>query len=300
LAANTSFSDFPRLSYFLARDHFLPHQFQFRGDRLAFSTGILALGLVSIGVVVHFQAETHALIPLYAVGVFTAFTLSQASMVRRWWTRREPGWQRSLVINAVGATATGVVAIVIATAKFTHGAWIVMVLVPLLVLLMTAIHHHYRLVAEQLTLNELPDMELEPLRELPKPRMIVPVPGLDRATMHTIEVAQSLSANITAVHVTDDTEAGAELQRRWEGVIKDVPLLVLDSPYRSLVAPLLAFVDAVRERHRDVTVVVVLSEYVPRHFWEYPLHNQSALRLKAALFFRTNTAVMDVPFHLER
>ncbi|HZT09090.1 MAG TPA: APC family permease [Chloroflexota bacterium] len=300
LAANTSFSDFPRLSYFLARDHFLPHQFQFRGDRLAFSTGILALGLVSIAVVVHFGAETHALIPLYAVGVFTAFTLSQASMVRRWWTRREPGWHRSMIINGIGATATGIVAIVIASAKFAHGAWIVLVLVPILVMIMRAVNRHYSAVAEQLAIEDGGEEELAAIAEPTKPAVIVPVAGLDRATAHTIAVARSLSPTITAVHVTDDPEEGQELQRRWEETIKDVPLLVLDSPYRSLVTPLLAFVDAVRQRPGTGTVLVVLSEYVPRHFWEYPLHNQSALRLKTALFFRPNTAVMDVPYHLER
>jgi len=302
LAANTSFSDFPRLSYFLARDHFLPHQFQFRGDRLAFTTGIAALGLVSIAVVVHFEAETHALIPLYAVGVFTAFTLSQSSMVRRWWTRREPGWRRSLLINGIGAVATGVVAIVIATAKFSHGAWMVLVLVPILVLIMKAINHHYTAVAEQLHLYPIDvDGAAEALPELPKPTIIVPVADLDRATAHTVAIARALSsASITAVHVTDDPQAGEDLQRRWERTVKDVPLLVLDSPYRSLVTPLLAFVDAVRQRHAGAPVLVVLSEYVPRHFWEYPLHNQTALRLKAALFFRTNTAVLDVPYHLER
>jgi amino acid transporter len=301
LAANTSFSDFPRLSYFLARDHFLPHQFQFRGDRLAFSTGILALGLVSAAVVIHFEADTHALIPLYAVGVFTAFTLSQSSMVRRWWTRREPGWQRSIVINAVGAVTTGVVAIVIATAKFMLGAWMVLLLVPIVVLIMQAINRHYMAVAEQLSLGdgEVGD-GLAPLAAVAEPTVIVPIAGLDRTTLQTVAVARSLSPNITAVHVSVDQEAGEALQDRWQQVVKDVPLLVLDSPYRSLMAPLLAFVDAMRERHRDSTVLVVLSEYVPRHFWEYPLHNQTALRLKAALFFRPNTAVLDVPYHLAR
>jgi amino acid transporter len=296
LAANTSFADFPRLSYFLARDHFLPHQFQFRGDRLAFSTGILALGVVSGVVVTIFDADTHALIPLYAVGVFLAFTLSQASMVRRWWVTREGQWRQSLVINGIGAATTGAVTLVVGTVNFGRGAWMVLVLIPALVLIMRAINAHYVAVADQMALLD-PD---EPLPDLGRPPVIVPVPGVDRAIHRTIAVARSLSPNVTAVHVTDDPEAGERVRQRWERAVPDVPLVVLESPYRSLVGPILAFINAVQSRNPGKPVIVVLSEFVARHFWEYPLHNQTALRLKAALFFRPNTVVVDVPYHLER
>jgi len=296
LAANTSFADFPRLSYFLARDHFLPHQFQFRGDRLAFSTGILALGIVSGVVVTIFDADTHALIPLYAVGVFLAFTLSQASMVRRWWVRREGQWRQSLVINGVGALTTGAVTLVVGTANFGRGAWMVLVLIPVLVLIMRAINAHYVAVADQMALLSTE----EPLPDLGHPPVIVPVGGVDQAVRRTLAVAHSLSPNVTAVHVTDDPEAGERVRQRWQRAIPEVPLVVLESPYRSLLGPILAYINAVQSRNPGRPVIVVLSEFVPHHVWEYPLHNQTALRLKAALFFRPNTVVMDVPYHLER
>ncbi len=296
LAANTAFSDFPRLGYFLARDHFIPHQFQFRGDRLAFSTGILALGLLSGVVLAAFRAETHALIPLYAVGVFVSFTLSQSGMVVRWWRHREPGWKSGLPINALGAATTGLVAIVIAATKFEHGAWMVIVLIPTLVLIMRGINAHYQTVTTQLALPH-PD---EPLPALPAPIVLVPVPALNRAVEHTLAVSRALSPNVIALHVTDDSEAGAKVREQWDQWGTDIPLVILESPYRSLMAPLLAYVDTLQRNDPNTPIVVVLSEFVPRHFWEYFLHNQSALRLKASLFFRPNTVVMDVPFHLER
>ncbi len=295
LAANTAFSDFPRLGYFLARDHFIPHQFQFRGDRLAFSTGILVLGVLSGTILTIFHAETHALIPLYAVGVFVSFTLSQSSMVVRWWRRREPGWRSGMPINALGAATTGLVAIIIAATKFEHGAWMVILLIPSLVMVMRGINAHYRTVAEQLTLAR-PD---EPLPSLPRPTVLVPVPGLNRAVEHTLAVARALSPNVIAIHVADDANAGEQMRQQWDEWASDIPLVILESPYRSLMAPLLAFIDTLQRNEPRTPIVVVLSEFVPRHFWEYFLHNQSALRLKASLFFRPNTVVMDVPYHLE-
>ncbi|MBM2812224.1 MAG: amino acid transporter [Chloroflexi bacterium] len=297
LAANTSFSDFPRLSYFLARDHFLPSQFQFRGDRLAFSTGILVLGICAAVVVWQFEARTDALIPLYAVGVFVAFTFSQSAMVRRWWSRREAGWQRGLVINGLGAVTTGVVAIEIATVKFTSGAWIVLIIIPTLVMIMRAINAHYVAVRDQVARGG-GDGPVRPLD--PPPHVVVPVPDLNKVVARTVALATSLSPHVIAVHVTDDCDAGELLRERWQREVPDVPLTVLDSPYRSLVAPFLAYIDALQAHEPTRPIVVVLSEFVPRHFWEYPLHNQTALRLKGALFFRPNTAVIDVPYHLER
>lgn len=296
LAANTSFSDFPRLSYFLARDGFLPHQFYFRGDRLAFSTGIMALALVSGLLIVGFGADTHALIPLYAVGVFVSFTLSQSGMVVRWWRRREEGWQHGLPINALGAVTTGLVAIIIGTTKFEHGAWMVIVLLPVLVILMLGIHSHYQSVAEQIALDNLD----KPLPEIPEPPIVVPVPGLNLMVVRTLAFARSLSKNVTAVYVTDDLEAAQELRAKWDRWAGDVPLVVLESPYRSLTSPLLAYLDALERQHPGTPVTVALGEFVPRHWWEHLLHGQVTLRLKLALFFRPNTVVVDVPFHLKR
>ena len=294
LAANTSFSDFPRLSYFLARDHFMPHQFQYRGDRLAFSTGITVLGVLASILVFSFNADTHALIPLYAIGVFVSFTFSQSSMVRRWWKRREPGWHWSLPINAVGAVTTGVVSIVIAATKFEHGAWMILIIIPTIVLLLLAVNRHYQTVADELTLEHADAL----LPSMAPPFVIVPIEGLHRGTLHALAFAKSISSEVAAVMVTDDMDEAGELKHRWERWGGDVPLVILESPYRSLVGPLLAYIDAAQAQHGGATVTVVLQEYVPKHWWGFLLHNQTALRVKMALFFRTNTVVVDAPYHL--
>jgi amino acid transporter len=296
LAANTAFADFPRLAYFLARDHFVPHQFQFRGDRLAFSSGIMALGLISAIVVLQFRADTHALIPLYAISVFIAFTMSESSMVRHWWVKREPGWKRSFVINAIGAVVTGLVAVVAGVTKFAEGAWMVLVMIPIFGIIMRAINAHYVSVADQLALENTDEHPVP----VPEPIVLVPVPGINRAVKRTLEVAQGLSGRVTAIHVTDDAEAAARLRERWREWAPEVPLIVLESPYRAFAGPLLAYINSIQRHDATTPIVIVLAEYVPRHFWEYPLHNQTALRLKLTLFFRPNTIVMDVPYHLAR
>jgi amino acid transporter len=296
LAANTAFSDFPRLSWFLARDHYMPHQFSFRGERLAFSTGITTLGVLSAILVVWFAADTHLLIPLYAVGVFTSFTLSQAGMVKRWWTRREPGWQYSLPVNLIGALTTGLVTLIVASTKFTHGAWMVIILIPIQVWVLMRINAHYLRVSEQIVLDPTSDK----MPTYPEPILVVPVPGLNRVVARTIGFARALSPNVTAIHVTDDLEAADQLRRDWKAWGSDVPLVILESKYRALTGPLLHYLDAVSKKNPDTPITVVLAEYVPRRWWEWPLHNQTALRLKGALFFRPNTCVIDVPYHLVR
>jgi amino acid transporter len=296
LAANTAFADFPRLSWFLARDHYMPHQFSFRGDRLAFSTGITTLGVISAAIVFFFEADTHALIPLYAIGVFVAFTCSQAGMVKRWWTRREPSWQYGLLVNTIGALTTGAVAIIQSITQFTHGAWLVIVLIPAQVYILWRINAHYTRVAEQLAMAPTD----EPPTGLPEPILVVPVPGLNRAVARTIRYARALSKNVTALHVTDDLEDAAEVRKRWKEWGTDVPLVILESKYRALTGPLLHYLDAVAKQNPDAPITVVLAEYVPHRWWEWPLHNQTALRLKGTLFFRPNTAVIDVPYHLLR
>ncbi|MFN0074746.1 MAG: APC family permease, partial [Chloroflexota bacterium] len=297
LAANTAFSDFPRLCYFLARDRFLPSLFQFRGERLAFTTGILSLAIVASILVVVFQADTHALIPLYAVGVFLSFTLSQSGMVMRWWRKREPGWRTGLPINAVGAFATGMVTIVVATEKFSAGAWMVILLIPILVFMLQSINAHYVAVADELAIEDL--TQSAPEKPLP-PVVLVPVPNLNRASLRTLSFAHSISDDVTALFVTDDLSTADALRKRWTQWEGETPLVVLESPYRSLTAPLIAYVDAQREQHPNRTILVVLGEFVPRHWWEWLLHGQSALRLKAALFFRPNVVVADVAYHLTK
>jgi hypothetical protein len=293
LAANTAFSDFPRLAYFLARDHFMPHQFSFQGDRLAFSTGIMALGGVAAVLLVAFGANTAALIPLYAVGVFVAFTLSQAGMVVRWWRRREPGWRSGLPVNLIGAVTTGLVALVVGVTQFASGAWITVLLIPLLVVGMWGTGRHYLAVREQIDLP--PEGELRLQRDLP---IVVPVPGLNRVVARTLEAVAGMSRNVVAVHVSDDRADADQLRAEWRRRVPGVDLVVLESPYREVIDPLLAYLDALQEQAGDRPIVVALSEHVPHHLYEFPLHNQTALSLKARLFFRPNTIVMDVPYHL--
>jgi amino acid transporter len=295
LAANTSFADFPRLASILARDRFLPHQFTFRGDRLAFSNGIIVLGVAASGLVVVFQSDVTRLIPLYAFGVFVSFTLSQAGMVRHWLREREPGWRRSILINGAGAVMTGVVATIVGGTKFSHGAWISMLAMAILALLFWAINNHYSRVDRLLKVPD--DAVLAPGRHYGQ-ALIVPVEGVNLAVLKTIEYARSLSRTVTAVHVTDDMEEGRRVRAEWESKVVDVPLVLIDSPYRSFVAPVVSYIDALMEGDANRVVSVVLPEYrtaTPGTGW---LHNQSARRLKKALLDRPNASVIEVPYDL--
>ena len=296
LAANTAFNGFPLLGGILGRDRYLPRQFQFRGDRLAYSVGIGVLALIAVILLWAFQGSVTNLIPLYTVGVFVAFTLSQSGMVRHWWRVRDEhrGWRWRAALNATGATATGLVAIFAGVSKFALGAWVVLILVPGLVIMMAAIRRHYDGVEAALAV----DWSRAALGPLRPPRVLVPVARLDRAALSALRYARSISTDVTAVHVTDDQAEAADIKRRWRIGEPDVDLVILESPYRALVAPLLTYIDALDAQDPERPTTVVLSEFVPRHLWEHLLHNQAALRLKLRLFFRRNTVVVDVPYHL--
>jgi amino acid transporter len=294
LAANTSFADFPRLSFFLARDRFIPRQFGTQGDRLVFSNGILILGGLAILLLVAFGGDTHALIPLYAVGVFVSFTLSQASMVRRWLTRRESGWQWRIWISGIGAVVTGIVLLTIAVTKFTHGAWIVVVLIPTLVTGFVIVHRHYTEVARQLSLDQFD----------PPPPMthsvLVLVGDLHRGVVKAIQYAESLSPSAKAVYVEIDPDRTHRLEDKWGKWGMGIPLVVLSSPYRSLLGPLLEYIDHLQEKGGgNHLVTVILPEFLPARWWQQLLHNQTALLIKGALLFRKNVIVTDVPYHLK-
>ena len=294
LAANTAYSDFPRLAFFLARDSYLPRQFTFRGDRLAYSTGIVTLGILAALVLGFFGGETDRLIPLYAVGVFTSFTVSQLGMVARWRRLREPGWRHGLSLNAAGAIATGIVAVVVASTKFLDGAWIVIVLIPLLILMLRGIHRHYITAAGELAAETPLDPKDVYLT------VIVPVATINRVARQTLAYSRSISDNVTAVHVTDDEAEIDAMRQGWKELGTNVPLVIIESPYRSLVSPLLAYIDEIDKQRPDDTICVVLPEFIARHWWEQILHNQTALRIKAALLFRPGTIVTSVPYHLAR
>jgi amino acid transporter len=303
LAANTSFAGFPWLSAILARDRFVPRQFAFKGDRLAFSRGIVFLAGAASVLLIAFGGEVTRLIPLYAVGVFVSFSLSQSGMVSHWWRLREPGWRRSLAINGVGAAMTAVVALIIAGTKFTHGAWISILLMLALILLFTRIRRHYDWFDEEVRADEdvplnIPTtvpVERPPTRE----HVVVPVDSLNKVSVAAIAFVRELSGRVTAVHVTDDREAAEDLRARWEKLIPDVPLLIIESPYRAFVAPMLAYVGSLQRAEPGVTITVVLPGFVPRHWWERPLHNQDVMRLKPYLSKRPGVRVIDLPYRLE-
>jgi amino acid transporter len=296
LAANTSFADFPRLSSFLARDGFLPRQFAFRGERLAFTTGIVALSLMAMALLVGFNASVSGLIPLYTLGVFIAFTLSQSGMLVRWWRRREPGWRAGLAINGLGAATTAVVTVVVGTSNFFQGAWLVIVLVPILMVILLGINRHYGDMDRALALDRIPDAA----EVAPRPIVIVPIARLDRPARQAIAFANSVSDEAVAVHVTNDPAEADAMRERWPDWAGSTELVVVESPYRALIGPLLAYMDALQRQAPDRPILVVLSEFVPRHWWENLLHNQTALRLKLRLFTRRNTIVADVPYHPPR
>jgi len=292
LAANTSFADFPRLNSLLARDRYAPRQFRTLGDRLVFSNGILILAGLAAALIVVFGGDTHALIPLYAVGVFISFTLSQAGMVRHWLTDGGAGWRWRLGVNGVGALVTGAVTVVIAMTKFTHGAWIVVLLIPLLVVGFRAIYRHYDTVAHELSLEHL--VEEPPVNNT----VLVLVGDLHMGVVKALRYAQSLSPSPKAVYVELDPSATARLEERWSKGGCGVPLVVLASPYRSMLRPLLDYIGRIRERDANSVVTIVIPEFVPRRWWQHLLHNQTALLVKGALLFRRGVVVVDVPFHL--
>ncbi|MEP7003104.1 MAG: APC family permease [Chloroflexota bacterium] len=294
LAANTSFSGFPRLASILATDRFMPRQFAQRGDRLAYSFGIIVLAVVSAILLVMYQGSVNGLIPLYTIGVFIAFTLSQAGLVRFWLRERTAGWRFAIGINAVGAIVTGIVTLVVAVTKFALGAWLVLAVMPLLIYVMWRVHRHYRLIEDELL---IPRTALVRVRTR-HPRIIVPIARLDRSSLNALSLARAISDDVSAVHLSYDEEGAAAFRDRWITVIgPEVRLEVIVSPYRAIIAPFLSYLDAIDPGDRDRPVIVALAEFVPDHWWEAALHNQTALRLKIALFGRKNTAVIDVPFH---
>ena len=298
LAANTSYNAFPRLAAILAVDGFMPRAFSFRGDRLAFTLGIVLLSAAAISLLVLFHGETTALIPLYAVGVFVSFTISQAGMVRHWRAKRSAGWKWKLALNGFGCALTGVVAVVVTTAKAPQSL-LVAVIIPVLVLMMLFIQRQYRASAKNLEVRED--------AVIPRPRrderVVVPVPGINRAVIHALNVASTIAPDVLAVLISDDAEEAARIRERWSRQLPNVPLVVVESPFRALVGPLLAYLDVLDEgwpedQQRPITFVVI-PEYVARNWWERLLYSQSAKRLRTALIGRPYTVVVGVPYRRE-
>lgn len=324
LAANTSYADFPRLASILARDDFLPHIFSMQGDRLAFNSGIIVLAVLSSLLLVGFHGRTDALINLYALGVFAAFTMSQAGMVRRWLRTREAGWHYGLAINLFGAVTTAVVTIVIGIAKFDRGAWIVVILIPLLYLMFQGICRHYTHV--RTVTDAMPVLPPGAGRHL----VVVPVARLDHLALRGLSYARRLSPYVIGVHVAMSPEDEAKMHSDWDMLLKNraflrggpgredwdeqpreqgsdsslielvagPELVVIDSPYRALARPVINFIDTLQRTYPEDLITVVLPEFVTAHFWESLLHNQTALLLKLNLLSRSRIVTANVPYRL--
>jgi amino acid transporter len=296
LAANTSFNAFPRLAAILAADGYVPRQFAFRGDRLAFSWGIVVLAAVAIVMLVMFKADTHALIPLYSVGVFICFTLSQIGMVKHWRKERSSGWAWRSLVNGFGALLTGVVFLVVASVKFFDGAWMVLIFIPVLIAMMLFVSHQYGASARAL--------EMKPGAAVPQPqrhnRVVIAIPGVNRAVVQALNVARSITTDIRAVYVSSDPEGTHTVRDHWAQAVPDVPLVVVESPYRAVIAPLVAYLDVLdRSLPSDMKVpitFVLIPEYVARSWWERLLYNQASKQLRSTLLGRPHTVVINVPY----
>lgn len=302
VAANTSFAGFPRLASILAQDGYMPRQLSFLGDRLVYSNGMLLLALLSGALIVLFKGDSHALIPLFAVGVFLAFTLSQAGMVIHWLRVRTPGWQLKMLINGCGAIATAGTFFVIAISKFAEGAWMVIVLVPTLMIIFHRIKQHYEEIARELSLSGLtPEAVLSS-----KPRIVLPISGIHRGVVAALRYACSISDQVTAVYVEIDPERTGYVRQQWEVWGQGVPLVVIPSPYRAIVGPIIEFLDQTDLEHQDGQLAsVLIPEFVPAHWWQLLLHNQTAWIIKLMLLYRRRRlgkvrAIIDVPWHLRK
>jgi amino acid transporter len=312
MAANTAFADFPRLSAIAAADGYLPRQLTYRGSRLVFSRGIVALALIACGLIILFRASVTALIPLYAIGVFLSFTLSQTGMARRWrkigrlapgqevkergsTLRFEPGWQLKMMINGFGAVCTAIVMLVFAITKFVSGAWIVVWLTPTLVYIFSRIHHHYGELASDLSLERnLPDPAV-----VPRHRVILPISGVHQGTLKALRYARALSDDVTAVHVSMDAAEAEKVKDKWDKWGEGVRLVILDSPYRLFLEPLLAYVEMLSaHRQSNELMTIVVPQFVPRHRWHNLLHTQAARMLRRELLSRPEITVTDVPYHV--
>jgi amino acid transporter len=290
LAANTAFADFPRLVGILANDKYMPSQLAARGDRLAFSNGIIGLALVAALLVWLFKGDTNSLVPLYAVGVFVCFTLSQAGMVVHWFKSREPGWRWRAALNGIGAIATGIVSVIQVATKFLEGAWIIVLLIPLLILMLQSINNHYRRFKVDVAFRGRSPI-------LPHSHtVVVPVSAINKATSAALVYATAISRNVRAVHVEVEPKNTQKLMDEWDRWDIGFELEILESPYRSIIRPLVEYVAEIQRQAPGELVTVVTPEVVPRHWWEHLLHNKTALYIRTALLFKPNVVVVAVPY----
>ncbi|MCC7354374.1 MAG: APC family permease [Anaerolineae bacterium] len=302
VAANTSFAGFPRMAAILAKDGFLPRQLTGLGDRLVFANGILALAAGTAILIIAFRGDTHSLIPLFAVGAFLAFTLSQSGMVLHWRRERGRRWRLKTFFNGLGALVTAVTLVVVVVNKFVEGAWLTIIVLPLIVLAFLQIRAHYREVARELSLLGLPP----DIKPPPPPRVVVPISGVHRGTISAVSYALSICRSVTAVYVELEPGAGERIREEWERWWPEVPLIVVPSPYRSLVRPLIDCIEELdRQQNDGQQATVVLPEFIPARWWHTLLHNRTAWLIRAALLYRRRRlglyrAIVDVPYHLKK
>ena len=306
MAANTAYNGFPRLAALQAQDSFLPRQLTYRGSRLVFSRGIAVLAILACLLIVVFQASVTSLIPLYAIGVFLSFTLAQAGMTRRWWKlgrargvdKGQPvsrAWFVKMVVNGLGALLTAIVTGVFAVTKFHDGAWVVLLVIPSLVALFFAIHRHYRELAVHLSLEDwgVPS-------RIRRHRVILPISGVHRGTVEALRYARALSDDITAVHVSMDVADAEAIRRKWGLWGNGVRLVILDSPYRLLLEPVLDYIKRISaQRQPNETITIVVPQFVPRKQWHNVLHAQTAVLLRLALLFKPGIVITNVPYHVD-
>lgn len=312
MAANTAFADFPRLSALAAADGFLPRQLTFRGSRLVYSNGIVTLSIIASILIVIFKASVTLLIPLYAIGVFLSFTLSQFGMALRWRKighlkegeemtepgsvlRYDKGWRFKMFINGFGAVCTAIVMVVFAVTKFREGAWIVLIIIPLLVTLFFTIHRHYKDLASHLTLDKFPGVPARQTRH----RVIMPVSGVHQGTLDALRYAKLLSDDVTAVHVSIDDAESDKVQKKWKTWGEGTRLVVLNSPFRLFVEPLLEYIeDIIDNRQPNETITVVVPQFIPSKRWHNALHMRTADVLRQELLAKHGVVVTDVPYHV--
>jgi amino acid transporter len=292
LAAQTSFADFPRLSSILARDGYFPRQFALRGERLAFNSGIVVLAVLSIALSAAFGGSTDRLIGLYAIGVFTSFTLSQGGMVRHWFKERGPGWRGSALVNGIGAVVTAVVVVVIAISKFEQGAWIIIIVVPVLVVAMLFIHREYSLEGRGLEVR--PEAIFQGRHR--EQRVVVAANSMNRAVIQAVKVGWTMGDEVQLVHVALDQTEGEEFRARAERQLPGVRVVLVESPYRSLVRPFVRYLEVSQDEDPDLVTIVLLPEHLPRHWWDRVLYNQNVHRIRSALVGRHDIVVLDAPY----
>lgn len=302
VGANTSFAGFPRITAILANDKYLPRQMNMLGDRLVYTNGILILSGVTAFLIILFKGDSHLLIPLFAIGAFLAYTLSQAGMVLHWFKQRDKFWLGHALINGLGALVTGITLLIISYYKFTHGAWMAILVIPLIVMGFNRVRNHYQEVGLQLSLGGVPPS----LRPAPEPRVVIPISGVHRGMVDAVNFARSISDRITAVYIDIEPGRGFDVRKQWLDWFPDIPLEIVSSPYRSLVEPLLNYLDRTdRQAHDGMAAVLILPEFIPAHAWQDTLHNQSARLIKNAILYQrnkegVNRIVIDVPYHLKK